>query len=313
MPFPNLFIVGAMKAGTTTLHSWLSGHPHVYMPPVKEPNFFSKDLWSISPHIALGTDELVRRAFQHPIHSALIADERLYETLYPKGLSGYCYLGDTSPSYLRSEIAAKEIREKSPDAKIVIITRDPIERAWSHFLMERNEARVPEDFSEMIEQERRAYDACQRTQHGILESGLYFRCISRYLEAFSPSRVLILDQSELRNRRAILTRLSSFLALDESLFAEAEEVTNATLGPRFPALNRVIAASGVKHVVRLALPRGLIDTMKTIYYRRGPAVDSVSEAVRCELRNFYADDVVKLVDLLGERAPQWATRYNPAQ
>jgi hypothetical protein len=79
---PNLFIVGAAKAGTTSLYQYLSQHPAVYMCPIKEPNFFAKDiqLEKVRPEIKerfrlLEIDSFIKSDMKNSIHSALIQDE----------------------------------------------------------------------------------------------------------------------------------------------------------------------------------------------------------------------------------------------
>jgi len=309
MPVPNLFVVGTMKAGTTTLYSWLNSHPLIYMPPVKEPNYFSSDLWQISTHIVLGTESLIEQATRTPMHNALICEEKLYLKLFPQNAECYRYLGDASPSYLRSQVAAEKIFNWAPDAKIIILLRDPIERAWSHFIMERNEARVPEDFAEMMDDELRAMERCEPTQHGILESGLYYKCLSRYFERFEASNILIADQSELREHAIFFEKLNKFLLFEENMFSAPREVANHSVGPRFPWLNRVLAESGVKQLVRYVFPKTIVNCSKRMYYREALSSENIDDRVRAELIRFYRDDVCRLVSLLGDDAPSWATRY----
>ena len=309
MTAPNLFVVGAMKAGTTTLYAWLASHPQIYMSPVKEPNYFCDDLWPITHHIARGTPALVRQARVRPVHNALIEDEALYASLYPGEGDGYLYFGEASPAYLRSQTAAGRIRNRSPDARIIAVLRDPIDRIWSHYLMERNEARAPDDFLRLVEDEQQTFASGRRTQHGFLESGLYCRGLRRYFDAFGRSRVLVMDQAKLRDRNAALAEIATFLGLDVSRFGVDGEAANSTVAPRFPSLNRAIAASGVKQAIRRATPQSVIDWLKPLYYGRAPAVSAMPDAARAQLRRLYADDMANLAALLGDGAPPWTRAY----
>ena len=306
---PNLFVIGAMKAGTTALYNYLACHPSIYMSPVKEPNFFSDDLWSISQHIASGSVALVERAKRHLTHNALITDEAVYRSLYPNERDGYIYFGEASPSYLRSESAALRIRNQSPDAKIIAILRDPIDRLWSHYLMERNEARAPDDFVELVDLELEAFKAGRRTQHGFLESSLYYSCLRRYVDAFGEQRVLVLDQADLRDSTVTLAMLARFLAIDGSEFAIGAETANPTTAARFPVLNRVLAASGVKQAIRRIVPQSLISRFKPLYYGASAPSSTMPYEARERLRRFYSADVAELAALLGVRAPSWTDAY----
>lgn len=101
---PNLFIVGAGKAGTFALYEYLKKHPNVFMSPVKEPNFFGSDL------------KFNRRRIT----------KREYENLFEEAQSEK-YIGEASVGYLLSKAAASEIKQYEPAAKIVIMVRNPVE------------------------------------------------------------------------------------------------------------------------------------------------------------------------------------------
>lgn len=253
MTCPNLFVVGAMKAGTTTLYAWLRSHPDIYMSPVKEPNFFCSDLWDHSAHIQRGTPEVLKRSFAAPAHNALIRDESLYKSLFAPA-AGARFRGESSPSYLRSLAAPQRIRDASPDARIIMVLRDPVERAWSHFVMERNEARVPERFETAMEFELEQRRRGECVQHGILDSGLYGAALDRYRACFPQANILILATSDLRDPPKVFQQLAQFLGVDNA-FTAARDETNLSLGPRFPWLNRALASSGVKQAIRSLVPQ----------------------------------------------------------
>ena len=107
--WPNFFIVGAPKSGTTSLYEYLKQIPQVYMSPVKEPHYFSK---SIVPD----------NHFLKPIR-----DKKKYLNLF-EGAKNEIAIGEASPTYLADPEAPKLIHELVPNAHIIIILRDPIER-----------------------------------------------------------------------------------------------------------------------------------------------------------------------------------------
>src|SRR5437763_505157 len=107
--WPNLFVVGAPKAGTTSLWLYLDRHPDIWMAPVKEPQFFS-GLWY---------------------------DQDSYLRLFAPG-ARFKLRGEASPSYLAKAGVAEASKRVSPDARIVIMLRDPVERAYSKYPQEAN-------------------------------------------------------------------------------------------------------------------------------------------------------------------------------
>jgi len=118
MRYPNFYIVGAAKAGTSSLYSYLKDIPGIFMSPIKEPNYFSRQILPDNHRLK-------------PIR-----DENKYLNLF-KGAKNETILGEASPSYLVDPGAAELIHYYSPHAFILISLRDPVERLFSHYLMMR--------------------------------------------------------------------------------------------------------------------------------------------------------------------------------
>jgi hypothetical protein len=105
MTIPNFFIVGAPKTGTTALASYLADHPRVFMSPVKEPHYFAKDI-------------------QRP---SWVHDKVRYMSLFHNVTGEHLATGEASVWYFFSAVAVKNIREYNPDAKIIVMLRNPID------------------------------------------------------------------------------------------------------------------------------------------------------------------------------------------
>lgn len=102
---PDFFIVGAPKSGTTALYRYLSAHPAVFMPRMKEPHFFNTDL----------------RSYYY------VRDREAYLRLFSEALPGHRRLGEASVWYLYSREAARNIAAAAPDARLVVMLRQPVE------------------------------------------------------------------------------------------------------------------------------------------------------------------------------------------
>jgi len=114
--WPNFFIVGAPRAGTTSLYFYLKQVPEVYLSPVKEPNYFS---------VKIIPDD----------HYLLpIRNKKNYLKLFEK-VKDEKAIGEASPSYLEDPETPYLISQDVSDARIIAILRDPVERAFSHYLM----------------------------------------------------------------------------------------------------------------------------------------------------------------------------------
>ncbi|MGH3455187.1 MAG: sulfotransferase family protein, partial [Nocardioidaceae bacterium] len=114
MPLPDLYLVGAPKAGTTTVARWLSGHPDVYWSVPKEPYYWATDYPRMRAHYGFDTREA-------------------YERLYSSGRAARAWLrGDGSTTYLYSETAIPAICAEVPNARFVVCVRNPVHLVISY-------------------------------------------------------------------------------------------------------------------------------------------------------------------------------------
>ena len=190
MKKPNLFIVGAAKAGTTSIYKYLSEHPDIYMSPIKEPNFFGSDIsWEDFRHdykinTQLDFDKYFSKKKLIHKHIAFIEDINLYMKLFRNG-EDFKILGEASTSYLYSKLAAKEIYKFNPTAKIIIILRDPLERTISHYLMDYSSKKyktknILEDLKKDFYSSKKGYGITNL----YIDLSLYSEQILRYIKIF---------------------------------------------------------------------------------------------------------------------------------
>jgi hypothetical protein len=106
---PNFFIVGAPKCGTTALYEYLRPHPNIFMPSLKEPHFFARDL---------GTYPRIKTLQE-------------YTEIFAESTDKHLSVGEASVYYLRSSVAIPNIREFNPDARIIAMFRNPVEMVYS--------------------------------------------------------------------------------------------------------------------------------------------------------------------------------------
>ncbi|MEY2340716.1 sulfotransferase [Acidithiobacillus sp. IBUN Pt1247-S3] len=204
--WPNLFVVGAVKSGTTSLWAYLKQHPEIYFPELKEPHFFTH------PQPAPEQRHCIR----------YIDSEDNYLRLY-QGVDKVQYLGDASPSYLWSEIAAREIAQRSPQAKIIIILRDPVQRAYAQYLMDFNEGVTDLDFFSALQRDWMRADKGWGVSQLYVELGLYHDQIQRYFSLFTREHVAVLLLEDLTRRPLqVLENLAAFLELSPMPFQEID-------------------------------------------------------------------------------------------
>ena len=278
---PNFLVIGAMKAGTTSLYHYLRAHPQVFMPTVKELDFFARP-----PDETRGI-EWYRRQFTGAGRDTVAIGEA--STLYSK--------------YPRFPGVPERISVHVPEAKLVYVIRDPIERIRSHY-----QHRVANG-AERLPFERAVFE-----DPVYLDVSRYAMQIDRYLGCFDRDQLLIITAEGLRDRRAAVVRdVYRFLGVDADFvppnlateFYRTEGRTThhplvwrvrRNVKRRFPALKRVkelVDAPALRRK-RDALPGG-----------RGPGSLVIADDTRRRLVRILHEDVRRLRDHLGSDFDGW--------
>lgn len=178
---PTFIVIGAMRAGTTTLYYDLRSHSDIFMAPIKETNFFAiKDRKTDLPLTDDSAEVLI---------SSSIDDPSAYRRLF-EGAASARAVGEVSPSYLYSPMAAGRIKAALPTARIVALLRDPVDRAYSAYLRRASAAPDPESFLEVAEREQRDYELGRRSTHyPLILGGLYSLHLSAFVRLFHRSQL----------------------------------------------------------------------------------------------------------------------------
>ncbi len=220
MPLPNLFIIGAPKCGTTSLHRYLDQHPRISMSAVKEPKFFLTD--GSRPHHRGPGDERADRGY--------VIRRETYETLfeYPPGPGGYA--GESTPYYLWDPDAAPRMHELVPDARLVAVLREPTLRAYSNWADLKEQGREKLDFASAMaaEEERRRLDWEPFWLYRDL--GLYGRQLARLFTVFPAAQVKVLLAEDLaRSPDDQVAGVFAFLGLEPLGAPLVDERLNQTM------------------------------------------------------------------------------------
>ncbi len=296
--WPNLFIVGAPKAGTTSLHSYLARHTGAYMSDPKEPHYFS----SVTALPAWrGQADAVTDSNTGRLVAPTVTAESAYTSLFA-GAGGCRVIGESSTSYLADSEACRRIRETVPDARIIIMIRDPVERAVSHHLMYVREGWETRTLDQAVDDELGEGAAWA---YAYLRNGLYHDDIKRYLDAFGDRVLVIVLEDFVRDVAEGMAAVWGFVGLPPVDIGEARAV-NAHTGPR----NRVVAAV-MRHDLAWTVGRRLLPTGIRHRVRDATLAPAEKPVVAGELRSrmadYYVDDVAATKRLLGRSLP-WRVR-----
>jgi hypothetical protein len=299
MPLPNFFIVGAAKAGTTALYRYLRQHPEVYLPAVKEPRFFSYDPSDATRYAGPGAQELI---------DSVVKDLATYESLY-QGVTHEKAIGDASPAYLPSPVAARRIHQSVPDARIVAVLRNPIERAYSHFVYNVHTGWEDEkDFERAL-----ALTEHRQREHwwrkwDYVRNGFYHEQLSRYYDVFQPDRIRVFLYEDLvADPQGLVAELLGFLGVDPLVQLDVSGRHNVSGLPKSERVNRLLSGPGpVRGAAKKLLPQGLRTGMRSRLERRNLHKPEMSPRVRALLRDVYREDISRLERLIERDLSGWS-------
>jgi hypothetical protein len=307
MTMPNFFVIGAQKAGTTSLYHYLTQHPQIYMSPVKEPCFFNYEINF--------DGEIVKEEFGNPGRQkvARFSNVEEYRSLF-RGVQGEASIGEASPPYIYVPGTAERIKRYVPEARVIAILRDPASRAYSAFLHAVRIGREPiTDFAWALrEEESRVRENWHYTFH-YRSRGFYHAQLERYYEVFGRERVRVWLYEDLRDDpTGVAQGIYRFLGVDDTFVPDASAKHNPAGLPK----NRVAGAmiNGIDKTASVFLETftsaskiyPLASQLRQHIQRRivvkPPPMDP---AIRRKLIEGYKEDILKLQKLIGRDLSAW--------
>ncbi len=312
MSMPTFLIVGAMKAGTTTLYRLLDQHPDVYVSPIKEPNFFAyrggrpkqgHPPGMPYPVLVVDTAEAAREAMGEGLDAATFTTLEAYQALFVGVRAPQS--GEASVRYLYLPHVARSIADTLRDVKVIAILRNPVERAYSHFLMARRMGREPlKEFGAAVEAEgpRMAQDYDPFWHY--VSHGLYYQQLTRYYEHFDESQIRVILSEDLRTRTEdVLTEVCRFLGIDDGIPVLERKEFNIGGLPRIRWMYEFARRSSpLRDLVRDLLPEVWQTAVLRRFVMTKPPIQS---EVRQRLTDVYWNDIISLEELIGRDLSTW--------
>jgi hypothetical protein len=297
---PDFFIAGVPKAGTTALHAALARHPALYMSPVKEPKFFLTD----GPPPSQGGPGDVKTYREH------IWRRAAYEALFEDASAGQLR-GESTPFYLYNAAAHQRIREQIPHARLIVVLRDPVERAHSNWTHLWSAGLDPVgDFVQACAQEERRIAAGWAEFWRYTSLGRYGEQLRRLFEVFPRHQVLVFRYRALIEEPAsTLDRVCAFLGVPQGVLTELPR-ENVTAHPEPTRRHRAVARTlRAGHTVTAALPgqagTGLIDRLEGMLQQDAAPRRPLTWDERQALLPRFEDDIALLSSLLGADFSDW--------
>ena len=288
---PNFFIIGAPKCGTTSLASWLSEHPNIYMSPIKEPHFYNTDLRDVR-----------------------IRDPKEYERLFRGASDKHIAVGEASVFYLFSKVAVPRIEKEHPGARYIVMVRNPIDMAyslWDQFVFSGVEHISSFEEAWRLSEERAAGRAALPWTRDprLLDYKSVCRLgeqVERLLNVVPKERVLVVILDDMKaDPRSQYLRVLDFLGVPDDGRTEFP-VHNPAKERRWPGLGRAVQMFLTARR-RLGLPgfnTGLLsklDKLNTRYRPRPP----LSPNMRRAMADYFRDDVRLLGQMIERDLSHW--------
>jgi hypothetical protein len=298
---PDFFIVGAFKAGTTALYEYLRAHPQIFMSVPKEPMYFGQDL---TPRYTRMTEEEYLALF--------------------RGAADVQRAGEASPWYLYSTSAASEIKQFNPEARIIVMLRNPVDVMYSqHSQLVFNQREDITDFGQALAAEEDRLAGRRIPADAIRPEALYYRRsvrfpeqVRRYLDAFGRERVhFIVFDDLVSDPRAAYRAALDFLGVDPSVEVDPS-VYNPNKSARSGRMQRLIFAprGPLRRVFgtlrRFPLMHRVRDALVSANSRQATRT-RMNPDLRSQLTAEFAPQASELGEIIGRDLSGWSAPAAP--
>lgn len=292
---PNFVIIGAAKAGTTSLYYYLKQHPEVYVSSVKEPRFFALENETLN--------------FQNPdqgINETSVTSLETYKQLFD-GVTQEAAIGEASPLYLYSPKAVERIKHYIPNAKLIVILRNPVERAYSCYTHLIREGFETLSFREALEEEKKRIQKNWAHLWHYQTAGYYHEQLKRYFDTFDRNQIKVYLYEDFNTDSiAIVQDACRFLGVDDTFVPELTRM-NVSGVPKIRFLQTLLGTGNtLRKILKAILPKGFRkDVAQRLRKWNLEKRMQISEIDRAYLINEFREDILKLQNLIDRDLSAW--------
>lgn len=288
---PSFVIIGAAKAGTTALYWYLSDHPQVFMSPVKETNYFA---------FGLGDDG--KPLYGDPdLHRFPVQTSAAYEELF-SGAGEALAVGEASPIYLECPQSAARIREALPTARIICGLREPVDRAYSDYLMFlRTRGRRLDPDRDLTA----ASDWARPDSHW-MQISRYHEALSRYFDLFPREQIHVFLFEDLRaDSLGCVRDIYRSVGVYPGFAPDLETPHNVGGMPSSRTLEKVFTSGSVRKAVEPWIPQRAADVARRLRTKNLKKAPPLPKELKAELSRHFRDDIGKTSELIRRNLDHW--------
>jgi hypothetical protein len=309
---PNFIVVGANKGGTTSIYHYLKQHPEVYLSPIKEPHYFSKDI-----DVRLFSKEFAQNKLQdiekyvdgdmsEEYHAAFVRSWETYQKLY-KHVKQEKAIGELSTSYLYSAVAAEEIRNHLGIIKIIICLRNPVDRAYSHYRMNIWTGNSNEfDFTKALQDDYHHIPKAWGNAHLYVEIGMYYEQVKRYIDMFGRENVKIVFTEDMKlDATSVVKEIYKFIGVDDTFIPDTDKRYNEVYTPKFKNFTYTLNKLGIRTLMKRLAPDRLKKVIISLLFKSKTEKGEIPPEAKKFLLEKYTTDIKKLSELLNKDLSTW--------
>ena len=301
--WPNFLIIGAGKTGTTSIDYYLDQHPEIFMSPEKEPNFFGFELNSES--------DFKNDPTELDYYRESVTDLESYLDLF-SDVKDEKAIGEISNTYLHHENACKRIKKWIPDAKLIAVFRQPVDRLYSRYLHLARVNQLPtKKFSDCLDK-----NSIWWRRNDLIKEGFYYRHLSKFYQEFPEENIKVFLYEDLKKDSSkLMYELFEFLRVDPDFKPNTSVVYNSSGFIKNENYESVLGHNGiVKKVFEKILPDQIITSLKknqvmqkvvTKIRAKNLKKPKLQPELRRRVTEIYQSDIEKLSSLINRDLSSW--------
>lgn len=290
----DFLIVGAARSGTSSLYYYLKQHPQIYLPTQKEPWFLS---FAGNPPNFKSPDKLERVIWKFEDYVKLFSSAS-EDVKKGEASTSYLYTYKTTISNI------KKYLEDWEKLKIIIILRNPIERAWSQFMYYKMRGVEPLPFEKAVDPKviQKRLQSNWNIYYDYLGFGLYYSQVKEYLNCFKNTRIYLMEDLK-TNPNKLLKDIFDFLEVNSSFVLSDYSKYNVSGYPSrlYEFIRDNIVKSKGWNIIKKLVPYNFRKEIKARLLRK----EKMPRDIKSKLINFYKDDVIKLGKLINRNLDHW--------
>ncbi|MEZ6098594.1 MAG: sulfotransferase [Pirellulaceae bacterium] len=294
---PDFLIIGAARSGTTALASYLAQHPQIFMTQPKEPHFMAfagRRLDFRGP----GDDVMMNQV--------VVTDRSRYQQLYRQANGQIAGEGSVSTLYYYQQ-AIPNIEKYAPNAKLIVLLRNPVERAFSSFLYMRSKGYESiEDFDQALDEEDRRFEENWHHIWHYRRMGRYVEQLKAFLDTFGKDRVKVITYEDFdEHTPQVVQTVLDFLGADQSFRPKTDVTVNSSGTPRNwlvkGLFQSMVRSTYLRYTLKAMFPFVIRERLRNLILHR----PVLAQHTRARLEEDFVDEIRQLEQLLHVDLERW--------